>query len=66
MKNKNTQILKCGDCLELFKDIDDDSIDCILTSPPYNFDIEYNIYKDNKDISDYFNCLKDVKVSEMG
>ena len=28
--------LKCGDCLELMKDIPDESIDLIITSPPYN------------------------------
>jgi len=26
----------CGDCLEIMKDIPDKSIDCIITSPPYN------------------------------
>lgn len=25
----------CGCCLELFKNIDDESIDCVITSPPY-------------------------------
>lgn len=28
--------LKQGDCLEIMKNIPDDSIDCIITSPPYN------------------------------
>lgn len=36
----NTQInydyVKLGDCIELMKDIPDNSIDCIITSPPYN------------------------------
>ena len=27
--------LRCGDCLELMKDIPDDSIDMVLTDPPY-------------------------------
>jgi len=26
----------CADCLELMKDIEDNSIDLIITSPPYN------------------------------
>ena len=26
----------CGDCLELMKQIDDKSIDLIVTDPPYN------------------------------
>ena len=32
LKNKVIQ----GDCLEIMKDIPDKSIDCIITSPPYN------------------------------
>jgi DNA modification methylase len=28
--------IKQGDCLELMKEIPDKSIDCIITSPPYN------------------------------
>lgn len=27
--------LKCGDCLELLKDIPDKSVDCVITDPPY-------------------------------
>lgn len=26
----------CSDCLQKLKEIDSDSIDCIITSPPYN------------------------------
>lgn len=28
--------LHCGDCLEVMKQIPDNSVDCIITSPPYN------------------------------
>lgn len=28
--------LKCGNCLELLKTIPNESVDCIVTSPPYN------------------------------
>jgi len=28
--------LRIGDCIELAKELDDDSIDCTVTSPPYN------------------------------
>jgi DNA modification methylase len=27
------------DCLELLKRIDDNSVDLVVTSPPYNFDM---------------------------
>ena len=29
-------ILKQGDCLELMKELPDESVDLIITSPPYN------------------------------
>lgn len=32
---KTNTILE-GDCLNLFKQLEDESIDCIVTSPPYN------------------------------
>lgn len=28
--------IKCGDCLELIKQLPDESIDMVLTSPPYD------------------------------
>ncbi len=50
--------LICGDCLEVIKSIPDNSIDCVVTSPPYNkrnapggeswgHTIHYGIYNDN-------------------
>ncbi len=48
---KNTVLQ--GDCLELMKDIPDNSIDCIITSPPYNIgnmhsnDIQFGTYSGN-------------------
>ena len=65
-----------GDCLEVIKNIADNSIDCIITSPPYNkgyfcknkktnqvwkgFKIEYNSYSDNMPIEEYENWLIEV------
>ncbi len=31
-----------GDCLEVMKDIPGNSIDLVITSPPYNLGIDYN------------------------
>lgn len=61
--------IKLGDCLTLFKDVPDNSIDTIVTSPPYNkshfskqqysnqiwkgFNINYNTYEDNLSIEEY-------------
>lgn len=34
--------LRCGDCLEVMKDIDDNSVNMVLTSPPYDNLRTYN------------------------
>jgi DNA modification methylase len=39
------------DCLEWMNAQPAESVDIVLTSPPYNFDMDYNTYKD--DITDY-------------
>ena len=33
----------CGDCLDILKDIDDNSIDLVLTDPPYNIGYQSNM-----------------------
>ena len=43
----------CDDCVNLMKKIDDFSIDCIITSIPYNFDKDYDVYNDKKDFKEY-------------
>ena len=65
--------LKMGNCLEIMKNIPDNSIDCIVTSPPYNksffnknkksnqiwggFTINYNTYSDNMPLDEYENFM---------
>ena len=39
--------IKCGDCLDLLKEVKDNSVDLILTDPPYNISKE----NDNRDRS---------------
>ena len=34
--------------MELIREVDDNSVDAVITSPPYNFDLEYGEYSDNK------------------
>lgn len=41
------------DCLEGFKLVEDNSIDLIVTSPPYNIGIDYDSYEDNLKWEDY-------------
>lgn len=38
-----------GDCLEVLTTIKNRVFDIVVTSSPYNLNIDYNIYKDNKD-----------------
>lgn len=42
-----------GDCLEIMQQIPDETIDMVITSPPYNLQIEYNSYEDNLSKEDY-------------
>lgn len=35
----NNNQIKCGDCLELMKEIPDKSIDLIVTDPPYDISV---------------------------
>ena len=49
-----------GDCLEGMKELDDKSIDLVVTSPPYNLDIQYSKYKDKKPRDQYLGWLRDV------
>ena len=36
-----------GDCLDVMKDIDNDTFDIVVSSPPYNIGMNYNIYLDS-------------------
>jgi len=43
----------CADCLEIMKEMPDNFVDLVVTSPPYNCGIDYDVYKDNLDYPDY-------------
>ena len=45
--------IKQGDCTQLLKELPDNCIDLIITSPPYNIDLDYDVYKDYKPWSEY-------------
>lgn len=58
--NKITQ----GDCLELFKDIPDNSVDVTFADPPFNLKKNYSSYKDSREFQEYLDwCEK--WISEM-
>ena len=48
-----TDTIICGDALDVLKDMPDNRIDMILTSPPYNFGRDYDVADDSRDISTY-------------
>lgn len=47
-----------GDCLEIMKDIPNDSIDMTFADPPFNLRKKYNNYEDSKEKKDYLNWCK--------
>jgi len=65
--NKNS-ILYNGKSEDVIPTLEDNSIDLVITSPPYNVDLgnnkyyknAYNLYNDNKDHWDYIDWLKDI------
>ena len=48
------------DCLEGMKKLEDGSIDAIVTSPPYNLNIKYGKYDDDKPRQDYLDWLVEI------
>jgi site-specific DNA-methyltransferase (adenine-specific) len=48
------------DCVEGMNKILPESVDIVVTSPPYNLDIKYNKYKDNKTNVDYLIWIEQV------
>lgn len=47
----------CGDSLEVLKNLPDNCIDLVFTSPPYNFGLSYSTNDDTSDWENYFNKL---------
>jgi len=57
-------MIKFGDCLELMKTLDDNSVDLIVTSPPYKDIIDYNNEKQYNGDEEYLDWLV-VRLNEM-
>ena len=51
------------DCLEGITLLDPNSVDVIVTSPPYNIGIEYRSYKDKRTRSDYLAWLRQIAIA---
>lgn len=61
-KIKKQKIIQC-DCLKELEKMNAESIDVIVTSPPYNIGIKYNTYQDNLSQDDYLGWME--KVSKL-
>jgi site-specific DNA-methyltransferase (adenine-specific) len=56
------------DCMDGLRKMDDNIIDLVVTSPPYNVDLgnnkynknPYNLYNDNKEHQEYISWLKEI------
>ena len=53
-----------GDCLELFENIPDNSIDMAFADPPFNLKKKYNSYKDSLEFKEYLDWCE-IWISEM-
>lgn len=47
-----------GNCVEVMKTLPEGSVDLILTSPPYNANIKYDVYNDGLSMEDYWEFTK--------
>ncbi len=56
--NYINQIIQ-GDCLEIMKDIPDDSVDVTFADPPFNLGKKYNGYSDSKESNAYLYWCKE-------
>lgn len=45
--------LKCGDALELFKGVENETVDLIIADPPYNLGKDYGNNRDLRNFDDY-------------
>lgn len=52
----------CSDALSYLKTLDSNIVDLVLTSPPYNFDMDYDEHKDSKSSKDYIETLMEIFV----
>jgi len=52
-----------SDCITWMNDQEEKSIDCVITSPPYNLDIKYGKYQDDLPRESYLKWLHDIAVA---
>src|SRR5690625_4251534 len=49
-----------GDSIDILKKIDANSIDIVITSPPYNAAHDYDVYNDNLDETLYLSKMREI------
>jgi site-specific DNA-methyltransferase (adenine-specific) len=60
MASKVINTILLQDCLKGMNSMSEESIDICVTSPPYNINIKYGVYEDNKPRSEYMDWLSEV------
>ena len=58
--SKQINKIHLQDCIEGMKEMEENSVSVIVTSPPYNLDIQYGTYKDKKPRESYLSWLDEV------
>ena len=48
-----------GDCIEVMRTLPDGCVDLLVTSPPYNANIKYDVYDDGLSMDDYWKFTTD-------
>jgi len=62
-ESMDLDVIHLGDCTDPttgMARLKDESIDIIITSPPYNVGKDYGEFNDNKDFADYLSWMNDV------
>jgi len=60
MKSHTTEfILEVEDCVKGMRGLPEESVDLVVTSPPYNLGIKYKNYKDTRTRQDYLDWCKE-------
>jgi DNA modification methylase len=57
LPEKFSNQIVCGDSEEVLKNLPDNCVDLVFTSPPYNFGLDYESHKDGVDWNEYFDKL---------
>lgn len=59
-RSEHDQIVKLGNCLPLMREMDPQSVDVVVTSPPYNLSLAYGVYDDSRDENEYVDWLCEI------